>query len=77
MTKKYRKTALVEAEQFNGQPELIEKYDIKQISPNTFTMDTLEGIMHFSKGDYICTGANKEHWAIRESIFEKTYEEVE
>jgi hypothetical protein len=39
-------------------------------------IETLEGTMNGSKGDWIIKGLNKEFWAIKPDIFEKSYEEV-
>lgn len=38
-------------------------------------IDTLEGGHIVCPGDYIATGVEGEHWPIKPSIFEKTYEE--
>lgn len=35
---------------------------------------TLEGTMHYHKGDYILTGTQGERWPVKKEIFEKTYE---
>ena len=37
-------------------------------------INTLEGIMRFSKGDYLAEDINGEHYPIKKEIFEKTYE---
>lgn len=37
---------------------------------------TLEGDMIASKGDWIITGVNGEHYPCKPDIFERTYEEV-
>lgn len=39
-------------------------------------LETLEGIMMFSAGDYVVTGIAGERYAIREDIFEQSYEKV-
>ncbi len=36
-------------------------------------ISTLEGIMEFSKGDYLVEGIDGEHYPVKQSIFEKTY----
>lgn len=41
------------------------------------SIDTLEGPLHVSKGDYIIKGVNGEFYPCKPDIFEKTYEEVE
>ena len=37
-------------------------------------IETLEGTMHASAGDYIITGVNGEKYPCKPDIFEKTYE---
>lgn len=39
-------------------------------------IETLEGTMHASIGDYIITGVNGEQYPCKPDIFEKTYEPV-
>lgn len=39
-------------------------------------INTLEGRMKASKGDYIIKGVNGEFYACKPDVFEKTYEEV-
>lgn len=41
-----------------------------------FYIDTLEGRMTVSLGDWIVTGVNGEHYPCKPDIFEKTYEAV-
>lgn len=59
--KKYRK-----------KPIVIEAYQ----TDVTLDIETLEGIMHASAGDYIIIGVNGEQYPCKPDIFEKTYEEV-
>ncbi|WP_394139571.1 hypothetical protein [Cytobacillus oceanisediminis] len=40
-------------------------------------IDTLEGKMKLSEGDYIIKGVNGEFYPCKPDIFRKTYEEVE
>lgn len=40
-------------------------------------IETLEGRMHASPGDWIITGVNGEKYPCKPDIFEKTYEPVE
>ncbi|WP_298736052.1 hypothetical protein [uncultured Subdoligranulum sp.] len=40
-------------------------------------IETLEGTMHASPGDWIITGVNGEQYPCKPDIFEKTYEPVE
>ena len=39
-------------------------------------IETLEGIMYASPGDWIITGVNGEKYPCKPDIFEKTYEPV-
>lgn len=41
-----------------------------------FNIETLEGTMHASVGDYIITGVNGEQYPCKPDIFKKTYIEV-
>lgn len=80
MLHKYRKTALIEAEQFDGSTKQIARYKVHIVGPTSwgdasyFLLPTKEGNMKLNAGDYIATGVNGEHWAIAPEIFEKTYE---
>ena len=81
----YRKTATIQAEQFDGSDDMMEKYAILTdsgfVTPNHwsqwFVLPTKEGNMNFDKGDYIATGVDGEQWAIDQDIFERTYERVD
>lgn len=77
MIHKYRKTALIEAEQFTADPKQVFKYNIFPDDNGTdfdYFFPTKEGNMKIDKGDYIATGVAGEHWPIKKSIFERTYE---
>lgn len=39
-------------------------------------IDTLEGTMHASPGDYIITGIRGEQWPVKPDIFAESYEPV-
>lgn len=41
-----------------------------------FNINTLEGVMRVSDGDYIVKGVEGEYYAVKPEIFHKTYEEV-
>ena len=76
--KKYRKTAAIEAEQFDGSKEMSKKYGIR-LMPKSLEagyLNTLEGTLVIHTGDWIATGVNGEHWSIADDIFRKTYVEV-
>lgn len=76
--RKFRKTALIEAVQFNkpgDHPAVVETSE----SPTGFGINTLENTklkFEVSLGDWIVSGAAGEHYAIKPDIFAKTYEEV-
>ena len=76
----YRKTALIEAEQFDGSIKQITRYKVHIVGPTSrgdtsyFLLPTKEGNMKLNAGDYIATGVDGEHWAIDQDIFERTYE---
>lgn len=77
MLHKYRKTALIEAEQFDGSDEMIRKYHIKYYSPgDEYSFYTKEGASILNIGDWIATGIDDEHWRIEPDIFKRTYERV-
>ena len=81
MLHKFRKTATIEAEQFDGSTDMMLKYDIKA-NPDghyfggfpLYTLPTREGKMSVDQGDWIATEINGEHWVIADYIFRKTYE---
>ena len=85
MVKKYRKKpVLIEAMQFNGsnQAEIFEWANQDCDPPvmpginNFLIIDTLEGPMTASPGDYIIKGIKGEFYPCNPDIFEATYEEV-
>lgn len=57
---------------FRKKPVIIEAYQTKE----ELDIQTLEGIMHASIGDWIITGVNGEKYPCKPDIFEKTYEPV-
>lgn len=78
---KYRKKpVVVEAIQFDG----INFYEVEQFAKGKtfydlsvgFCIDTLEGKMLVSEGDYIIKGVEGEFYPCKPDIFHKTYEEV-
>lgn len=83
MLRKYKKTATIKAEQFDGSFEMMEKYPITyapfvtSIAPPGYSLRTLEGYFEIKVGDWIATGEKGEHWAIKDDIFKQTYELVE
>lgn len=58
---------------YRKKPVIIEAYQ----TDKELDIDTLEGVMHASVGDYIITGVHGEHYPCKPDIFEETYEKVE
>ena len=54
MLHKYRKTALIEAEQFDGSNEMTKKYDLENYGGG-LVLDELEGEFAIKPGDWIAT----------------------
>ena len=83
MLHKYRKTSLIEAEQFDGSIKQITRYKVHIVGPTSwgdasyFLLPTKKGNMKLNTGDYIATGVDGEHWAIDKNIFERTYKRVD
>ncbi|HJE41105.1 hypothetical protein [Limosilactobacillus reuteri] len=84
MLHKYRKTALIEAEQFKATNKQLNDYHIglsrsrgHHHQVESYYLPTKEGQMLLHIGDYIATGVDGEHWAIDQDIFERTYERVD
>lgn len=73
---KYIKTGTTEFEQFNGSDEMMDKYVIEEWPYNYFVIKTLEGNVFFAIGDWIATGAEGEHWPVKDEIFKKTYKKL-
>ncbi|MCG0721939.1 hypothetical protein IMAU70042_00095 [Lactiplantibacillus plantarum] len=75
----YRKQP-IEAEQFDGSDEMVERYDMGfQLAPNGKSgaiIKTLEGDLLVHVGDWIATGVNSDHWSIADDVFKKTYAEL-
>lgn len=83
MIKKYIKTTPVEAVQVTeGNREEVREFAFLQrivfrYGPIKHSIDTLEGKMRFSDGDYLIKNQTGECYVCRKDIFEKTYKEVE
>ena len=83
-----KKPVVIEAIQFTGDFGNIEKliqWSNKQVWQNTsgfgeflgtLSINTLEGVMTASKGDFIIKGVQGEFYPCKPDIFEKTYEEI-
>lgn len=86
--KKYRKKPVeIEAIQFEDTPEVLSelsdfinnqdlRVDYKDPENPVIKIETLEGVMKASVGDYIIKGVNGEFYPCKPDIFNKTYEEV-
>ena len=59
-------------QKFRKKPVVIEAYQ----TDKELEIETLEGTMHASIGDWIITGVNGEPYPCKPDIFEKTYEPV-
>lgn len=66
---------ILEIQKFAGQETI--RVDYKDKNNPTLKIDTLEGVMTASVGDYIIKGVQGEFYPCKPDIFEKTYEEVE
>ena len=75
MTKVYRKTATIKAEQFDGTKQNADQLGIFKYRGGWY-LETLEGSMLVSNGYWIATGFNGEHWAIADDVFKKTYADL-
>lgn len=58
---------------YRKKPIVVEAYQ----TDKEMYIDTLEGVMHASIGDFIVTGVNGEQYPCKPDIFLKTYERVE
>lgn len=90
---KYRKTALIEAEQFSPsasdlspefeaalcyRPDTGVAYENEKAASGVRPhIHTLEGTLIVSEGDWIARGINGEFWSIKPDIFASTYEPAE
>lgn len=76
----YRKTATIQAEQFDGSEKMMKHYGIHEANVPSMVTDlnlylpTKEGDMVIKQDDWIATGIDGEHWVIANDIFCKTYE---
>ncbi len=53
------------------------KFDNDPSEPPSSMIDTLEGPLHVSEGDWIITGVKNERYPCKNDIFQQTYERVE
>ncbi|WP_459520306.1 DUF1642 domain-containing protein [Lactiplantibacillus plantarum] len=75
----YRKQP-IEAEQFDGSDEMIDKYELIDAGTMLGTHHSpelyLTGSGKVDVGDWIATGINGKHWLITDDVFKKTYAEL-
>ena len=83
-----KKPVVIEAEHFDDSymsADLISNWSNKQVWKNTsgygeylgsLSINTLEGIMTASAGDYIIKGIKGEYYPCKPDIFEATYEKL-
>ncbi len=57
---------------YRKKPVVIEAYQ----TDKEIDIETLEGVMHASVGDYIITGVHGEQYPCKPDIFMQTYEKV-
>ena len=78
---KYRKKpVIIEAFQYNKGDSidfpLVSNWDNNPMTPDKISIETLEGWMNVSPGDYIITGVKGEVYPCKPDIFELTYDKV-
>ena len=61
-----------EVKKYRKIPIVLEAYQTDE----EMDIETLEGVMHASIGDYIVTGVRGEKYPVKPDIFVKLYEEV-
>ena len=92
MTKIYRKTGTIKAEQFDGSDEMSNEYHIEMVEGDyaedysmpeagpapyvLYFLTRVDEIKEIYVGDWIATGVNGEHWTIADDVFKKTYAEL-
>lgn len=80
MAKYRKKPVVIDAIQWNGNkdmlPEIKTFMGYFQYANGNLIIQTLEGNMQASPGDYIIKGVNGEFYPCKPDIFEKTYEPV-
>lgn len=79
-----KKPVVIEAEQWLGRDDLVQAGRVEaflqqgnasfKVDGNSVFIDTLEGMMTASKGDWIIKGVQSEFYPCKPDIFEQTYE---
>lgn len=79
MIKIYQKQP-IQAEQFDGSDEMVDKYELIDAGTMLGTHHSpelyLTGSGKVDVGDWVATGVNGEHWTISDDVFRKTYAEL-
>lgn len=73
MLHKYRKTATIQAEQFDGSTEMTKKYDLENYGGD-LVLDELEGEFAIKPGDWIVKDEYGNYQVVTDDIFRRTYE---
>ena len=82
MSKYRKKPVVIEAIQYSkervGDLQDFVPIDMLYYNPedNEYYIETLEGNMRITEGDYIIKGVNNEYYPCKPDIFEKSYEEL-
>lgn len=63
---------ILKIKKYVKKPVIVEAYQADKDG----SIETLEGTMKFSAGDYIVTGIKGEKYPVKKEIFEETYEEI-
>lgn len=80
MTKYRKKPVVIEAVQWDGTNECLSEivhwmnHEIQNLENNKLGIETLEGTMEASVGDYIIRGVQGEFYPCKPDIFEQTYD---
>lgn len=87
MAKYCKKPVVIEAVQFNGEMTnelkcFLDKarytfYNLQTTRGSVLEIDTLEGTMRASEGDYIIRGVRGEYYPCKPDIFKETYYKVD
>lgn len=74
-----KKPVVIEATQWfkDGDHPAVRPSRFTQVTKRLGVIDTLEGEMVVTPGDWIITGVKGEHYACKPDIFEATYEVAE
>lgn len=63
---------------YEPQPETrVKGKVVREAVPALLAINTLEGVMHATAGDYVIRGVSNEHYPCKPDIFEQTYEVAE